>query len=239
MDFVWPYIKEPSFYNKGGYFNELEYSIKSVRKNYKGDVRCFVVGDDPGLDVIHIPVERVRHNVIQWERHIDQMAKFRAVFDSDVNEEFVLIYDDTYFLNEITENDLKTTYGYAKVDDVDKYIRKWSRTYAMIWRETYRTIADFRGDLYDWETHLPRYLTKNGLNSVINEFDLDENNLISTSLFAAKYAKNTVLMGDIQYDLVSWPPKIWLNEGFQRKFMNIMDQAITFEFVDKMKEVYG
>ena len=29
-------------------FYELEYSIKSVKKNYKGDARCFVVGDDPG-----------------------------------------------------------------------------------------------------------------------------------------------------------------------------------------------
>jgi hypothetical protein len=237
MDFVWTYIKDPSFFNKGGIFNELEYSVKSVEKNYDGAVRCFVVGDKPPVDgVIHIPVERVHHTVIQWERHVDQIAKFRAIIDSDINEDFVLIYDDTYLMNKVIEKDITTTYGYNKVDDVEKYIRKWSRTYAMIWKETYRKIAEFRSDLYDWETHLPRYLSKIRLENVINKFNLDENNLISTSLYAAKYAENTVLMGDLQYDLVSWPPKIPLEEGFKRKFMNLMDPAITFEFIDAIKE---
>ena len=236
IHFVWPYILEPSFYNKGGIFNELEYSIKSVRKFYP-DCRCFVVGDDPGLDVIHIPVERKRHEVIQWERHIDQLAKFRAIIDSEINEEFILMYDDTYFLQPITDKDLKVYYGYNKVDDVERYVRKWSRTYAMLWKDTYRKIQDFRTDIYDWESHMPKFLNKTGLENVIKEFKLEENNLISTSLFAAKYAKETILIEGLQYDLVSWPPTIDIDEGFKRKFLNIMDPAITFEFIDKIKSI--
>lgn len=232
MDFVWPYIKDPSFFNKGGIFNELKYSIDTVKKYYRGDVRCFVVGDDPKLDVEWIPCKRVVHGNIPWERHVDQLEKFRATVDSEVNDDFVWIYDDTLFLQPVTEEMITQTYGYNRVEDVDKYIRKWSRTYALIWKNTYRIIRDFKDELYDWETHLPRYLNKEKLMRIIENYDLHNNNLITTSLYHAHYEEGTVLMKDLQYDLISWPPKVTLKEGFERPFLNLMDQAITFEFID-------
>ena len=38
MDFVWIYAKQFSAWDLAGQFNELDYSVRSVRKNYQGDV---------------------------------------------------------------------------------------------------------------------------------------------------------------------------------------------------------
>lgn len=239
MDFVWIYIKSGSYFAKCGMWNELEYSIKSVRKYYKG-ARCWVVGDDPELDVNFIPVEQIKEHPSKLPVEIDVTKKFRAIIESEISNEFILMYDDIYLLQPMTYNDLTITYGYNKVDDIETYIRKWSRSYKMLWKNTYRIIKELRDDIYDWETHLPRHLIKADLEQIIDIYSMDEIPLIGTSLYSAHFSDKTVLMDEsTQFDLIQWTPGLDLDKGFQCKFMNIMDNAIVGEFKDKMKEVFG
>ena len=238
MDFVWIYIHKFSYFGKSGLWNEIEYSIKSVRQNYPG-ARCWVVGDDPGFGVNHIPCEQVERHDKGYPAEIDVVKKFRKIIESDVGEEFILMYDDIFILNPVTYEDFKITYGYSHVDNVEEYARKWSRSYKMLWKNTYRIIANLVDDIYDWETHLPRLYDKFQLEQVLDAYDCDNVPLIATSLYAAHYIKDTVLMDDsVQYDLFN-VRVVDYTEGFKCKFMNIMDETIDMDFENKMKEVFG
>lgn len=247
MNFVWTYIKGPSYFNKVGLFNELEYSIKSVKKNFRGEARCIVVGDDPGLDVEFVPVPRVETHVSGRPGEIDQVKKFQAVFP--IVDEFILMYDDIYFLNPVSEADLRVTYAYNEFDDFMKYRRKWGGSYKWAWRDTYRIIEEriLPGNRWDYECHLPKYIESDRMDWVINQpYSIGGKivtpqtwGLISTSLYTAYYGGVPIVMTKEQYDLVIWPPEIPLEEGFKRKFLNLMDPGITPEFIDKMEEVFG
>lgn len=243
MDFVWVYISRESSYHKCGLFNELEHSIKSVQKFYQGEARCFVVGDDPKLDVIHIPVERFTESHKQ-PRHMDHMKKLDMLWESDINEEFILMYDDIFILQPTTKEELQITYGKAEVDDPEEYVktRKGTVPYKRLWLSTYDYIKPFREisglKTYDWETHLPRFWEKTKLKGIIDKYNLRRVPRIVGSLYAAEHSKETVVLpDDLQADLWTHKPGMDFNVPFAKKYMNIYDNVIIPEFVDKMKEV--
>ena len=121
IDFAWIYIESPSYFRKTGIFNELDYSIRSVRKNFKGVGDCYVVGDNPHLDVKHIEVQRIETSKWGYFRHFDQIKKLKAILDSDISDDFVLMYDDIYLINKVKRSDLakfiiiKIIYIYRKI----------------------------------------------------------------------------------------------------------------------------
>ena len=238
MDFVWIYAKPFSYFAKSGLWNELEYSIKSVKKNYP-DSTIWVVGDDPTpLKANFIPAERIITHVTNCPIDMDVIKKFRVILDSEIGDEFILMYDDIFLLQPMTYEEITTTYARFKVDDIMSYRRSWSRNYKFLWRNTYNLIKEFREDIYDWETHLPRHLKKEGLERVIDEYDCDNIPLIATSLYSAKYGGETVIMDDYtQFNILRIDVNLEL--GFQCKFMNIMDDSITLRFKEKMTEVFG
>ena len=246
MDFVWIYVREGSYYDKAGW-NELEYSIKSVRKNYRGDCKCWVVGDYPdGMEdlvehgiINHLPCEQIRVHHSNLPQEIDVIKKFRAIIKSDVEEEFILMYDDIFLLQPLEKKDF-LNYGYDVVEDVEGYIRKWSRSYKMVWKNTYRMIKEFRDDIYDWETHLPRLLEKEYFEEILNRYFCDEVPMIATSLYSARYGGETILMDKTtQYDLVQWPSYLSLEDGFKCKFLNLGDDAIILDVKERMKKEFG
>ena len=244
MDFVWVYISKDSSFHKVGLFNELEYSIKSVKKMYQGEARCFVVGDDPKLDVNYIPVDKYVGGHSQY-RHMDQMKKMDMLWDSDVNEEFVLMYDDIYLLQPTTKEELQITYGCAEVTDVYGYIktRKGTGGYKRLWTSTYdyiKTFRDVKGlKTYDWETHLPRFMLKSKLKHLIDTLNLRNTPKLAYSLYAAYYSDETTIMPpSLQSDLWTHKPGMDFDAEFDKKFMNIYDNVIIPEFVDKMKAKY-
>lgn len=240
MDFVWIYVKSLSAWYKTGLFNELEWSIKSVRKNY-GDCRCFVVGDDPGLEgVIHVPSQRIEISKKGYARHFDVIQKLRAVLPQ-LGPEFVLMYDDIYILHPITKEQLKTVYARCSIEDVNKYMqtRPGDMTYKNALKNTLIYIRDMFGrkDLYDWETHLPRYFVTDGVRKLIYQCRLDQQAYFLTSIYPAYYSGTPDLnWEEVQFDIWTWPPKIDLEEGFKRQFLNLADDALVNTMIDKIKE---
>jgi hypothetical protein len=242
MDFVWPYIKYDSAWEKLGLFNELEYSIKSVRKFYRGNVRCFVVGDDPGLDVIHIPVERFKEEHKQ-PRHMDFMKKLDAILDSAINEEYILIYDDVFLLKPVTRADFKITYGITEVTDPEEYIKTRTGTspYKRIWLSTYDYLYFDQltkgRKLYDWETHLPRLREKTKVKDIIDSYALKQVPRLPEGLYEGRYSEETVIMeDDLQSNIWTHKPGMDFGKEFSKKFMNISDNVIVPEFVELMEK---
>lgn len=235
MDFVWIYAKQFSFYAKsGGMFNELEYSIKSVKKFYPG-ARCWVVGDEPPMmtkhkygELHHIPTGLVQTGKSGLHReNIDIMRKFKAIIDSEIDEEFVLMYDDQYFLRPLTYEDFKPT-ALCRIESLDTYPRKFGLLYGSLWRETYKTISEMTDELYDWETHLPRLMEKSNTKYLIDTYDLENKNIMIHPLYYTMYAKDPKLLSEDD----SIRSHIWTigndmdwDEIFSRKFLIIHDDS--------------
>jgi len=245
MDFVWPYIYGPSFFRKGGIFNELDFSIRSVRKNHP-NARCIVVGDDPGLDVIHIDCPYMDTTMNNY-RERDVTNKFRAIASSDlIGDEFVLMCDDLFILQPVDDDEMKKSYGREEVTSVTDYARKrkGSMDYKRAWISTYEWATMFRYPAglktYDWEAHLPRHMIKSRVRDILDNFDLDHNPKIIMGLHDGYEVKETELIyPGLQADLWTHRPGMDFNVEFSKKYMNLYDDAIVPDLVDKMKEMFG
>jgi len=240
MDFIWIYRASPSYWHKSGIFNELEYSIKSVRKNYKGESNCIVVGDDPKLDVQHIPCEHIETSKYGYYRHFDMIKKVKTALSEVKNDEFVLMYDDIYLLKEVSKQDLQITYAKKQIYDLNEYVktRKGDNGYIRCWLSTYNRILEIRDDLYDYETHLPRYFKTDQFNEVLERYKLDRVAYLVSSLYAALYSEVPEIITDkIQSHVVQDTPlHNDYDKAFSATFMNISDDGITQEFRDRMKK---
>jgi hypothetical protein len=240
MDFVWIYIKSPSyFYKSGGVFNELEWSIKSVQKFYKG-ARCIVVGDDPELDVIHLPCERIETCSRGYFRHFDMIKKVQTYLNWTKKSEFVLMYDDIYFLKPVIKLELKKAYAKERILSLNDYFgkRNGDASYVRCWESTYKRILEFREDLWDWETHLPRYYNIKRLKSIISDFSLHRIAYLAFSLYAARYyGEPDLVTEEIQSDMAVYKPlHTDYDKDFKARFMNVSDNGITGEFIRRLQE---
>lgn len=244
MDFVWPYVRSMSSWDKSGLLNELEYSIKSVRKFYKGKTRCFVIGDDPKLDVIHLEAPpRVEIHTSNQPRYIDQTRKAWAVVNNkEIGDEFVWMYDDIYFLQPISAKEIKISYGRKEITCIDEYMKErlGDNGYKRIWRSTYdyvKMMRDGKGQkTYDWEAHMRRYMIKDKLKWIIKTFDLTNTAKLTSGIYDGHFnTKTTVIDEMTQADLWTHTPKTDLELEFTKKYMNIYDDAIIPELVERMK----
>lgn len=236
MTFVWPYIKGPSFWNHTRLFNELEWSVKTVKHFYK-DARCVVIGDKPDFDVEWIDQPKIETSKIDV-RHRDIIEKLETA--CGLFDEFVLMYDDVYFLRPITKKDFRPT-ALCKIEDLNTYDRgKGGLLYTRLWKETYKKVAEITTDLYDWETHMPRLLNSDRVMWLINVFDLKNKGFIITSLYGAMYLDDPVLLSEddtIRSHVDIMGPSVDLDKEFSRKFLIIDDNACTPSMIEKIKKL--
>ena len=243
MDFVWVYIHEPSDYAKTGRFYELDYSIRSVRQNYLGNCRLFVVGDDPQLEgVIYLPCERITSSPRGYVRHFDQVKKLKEVL-KHVSDEFVLMYDDIYILQPTIKRELKKFYAKGMIDDIEEYIGqiKGSNPYKKTWLNTYTRIQEFRDDLWEWETHLPRYFESAKLDYIIDKYNLERVAYLLYSLYAAEFCETPELVTDeVQQEVIEYAPHHtdW-EKTFSARHLNLYDDGLSQEFINEMKKRFG
>jgi len=235
MDFVWVYAKQFSFYHKSRMFNELKYSIKTVQKFYK-DARIWVVGDPPGemddeiesgeINLIHTGLVQTGKSGLHRD-NIDLMRKFKAIIESDINEEFVLMYDDQFILRDITYKDLQPT-ALCRVPDVSTYPRIFGLLYGSLWRSTYKVIDQMTDNIYDWETHLPRLMEKEKTEFLIDTYDLENKNIMIHPLYYTLYATDPILI-DEDDSIRSHTWTIGRNTDwddiFSKKFLIISDES--------------
>jgi hypothetical protein len=255
MDFVWQYILVDSAWYKIGIFNEIEYSMRSVKQNFQGDARLFVVGDKPevSMDFIHIPgYPRYTEHPSKragYRQHVDQYYKKLAMVESDeIEDNFALMYDDIFMLKPFDEDELKINWARAEVKVIDSYLRSPGRmgdlSYKEIWRATYEGIKlmrDMQGlPTYDWETHTPRYFNKEKLKWVLSKSDFIGNPRIISAIYDGLYAENTqIITPDIQADLWADNHNVDLDVEFSKRYMNIHDNAIIGKFIEHMENMFG
>ena len=247
MDFVWIYANQFSHFAQCGLFNELEYSIKTVLKFYPG-ARCWVVGDEPSTNTWnpykyiyrHLHSELVQTGKSGLHReNIDIMRKLKIVLDSEVGEEFVLMYDDQFFLQPITYDDFRPT-ALCRIEDVAIYPRKFGLLYGSLWRDTYKEIATMTDEVYDWETHLPRLMNKEKTRFVIDMYDMENRNLLIHSIYYTLYAETVTLL-DEHPEIRSHTWTIGRNmdydDIFSKKFLILHDDSIVPDMWNRIKSL--
>jgi hypothetical protein len=240
MKFLWIYVHGPSDYAKTGRFYELEYSIRSVKQNYKGKAEIYVVGDDPELDVNHIPVDRVENSKYGFYRHFDQIRKLKAAMEV-IKDEFVLMYDDIYIIKPTSAEKLRQIYALSEIEDLSEYsaTRKGSPLYRDCWRATYNRILEYRDDLYDWETHLPRHYDVEMLKYIIKTYSLDRGAYLSYSMYAAQFGKPHIVDETVQQSVLEYrPTQVNWDKTFSARYLNTDDNGISGEFVKLMKNKF-
>jgi len=244
MDLVWVFIECASDWHRSRVFNELEWSVKSAKK-FLPDPRCFVAGDKPDFDIEHIETpQRVETHRTNFPRHFDNVNKLLAIVDDPrVSDDFVMMYDDIFLLQSMTYDDIKF-WGKAEITySLEEYYRTrfGSNIYRELWKRTYNYLcmdAIVTGKkVYDWETHLPRKYNKSKLMSVIDRYKLGENPMIVSSAYAYEYADETVIMDDsLQADLYTHMPGMDLDKQFEKKFLNLDNDAIVPPIIDRIIE---
>ncbi len=254
MNFVWIYEYSYSFHRKSGIFLEIEYSIKSVKKFYK-NAKCFVVTSPQGIadmetcrikldaTILVTPEQRVMTHVTNHADHFDVLHKLTTVIKDDrITDGFILIYDDIFLLEPMTKKDFKN-YAVAEITDLSKYYikRGGSGMYLNMWKSTYDYIYTDRfmagKKTYDWETHLPRLMSKKKLSRIIEKYGLRYVPMLMTSFYSHETEK-TVLLDDSVLSLMNTfkPTKHKLDVIFSRKFLNVTDEALTPEIIELIKE---
>jgi hypothetical protein len=178
--FVYVYCKQPAIWE------EINYSVMSIRKFFKGDYKIFIYGDDPRIKGTHIiPTQRVVS--MKYAKTVDINSKILKMANNpDINEDFVYLYDDIILLKPCTEEDFKPTRAIDYVKKPGQYFGpnpKPSQTWIEQFVKTMTILK--REDLPTWnyETHLPRWYNKNEINQIFSKYKLSENSLLFASLY--------------------------------------------------------
>lgn len=180
MDFVWLYIAS------GAKGDELRFSIRSVFKNYLGLARIWIVGDKPDwYRGLHVPLDRVSRTA-GWPR-IDRANKFYGIATgkNGINEQFVAMQDDIYFVNPVAFFDL----GRRWVNDrplTPEKVNNWQPKNAYLKQKKRTAEALFKNGIHyvsDYSTHTPKLYSKGQLRTVIEQYDALHVPLVCTILF--------------------------------------------------------
>jgi len=233
--FVYPYLKQQAEWN------ELEYSIRSVKKYFQGKSDIWVIGDKPSLRGVNfIPSPRI--NCVRG-REFDVYHKLQIVMDDKrIPNEFVWMYDDTFFLQNIELEFLQQVIAYDYIYDIDKYIKrgKVSIAYRSRFRATYDRLVKLKLPLWDYETHLPRWYAKDKLQQIFNRHHLHERlYLLSTLYFNTFYkAPETTVRRDptIKAELYSTLSGEKLLKALKgKKILNYWNPALNKDFKNLLR----
>jgi len=150
INIVYPYCKRKSKWN------ELEYSIKSVRKYLKEEHKIWVIGEntpDPAIaDIVFFFREDQKN--YHTERNNGEILEFCCqVFK---NEEFIWFNDDIYLLKDTTVNNIKSSNRKPLCDMKSYKTRGGTRWQHLLWKTNDKLVFEAGvHPVYNFSTHTP------------------------------------------------------------------------------------
>lgn len=240
--FVYVYVSSPSKWV------ELQTSIQSIKKHFQGKAKFFCVGDPPGLkDVIHIPSPQIKG---RGSKPKDAVAKLKVIANCDlINEDFVYCYDDVILLRRINASWFDRIIANEYVKD---YTEHWHGAKGVIpdqgWRslflKTFAVLTKKNLPVYNYETHLPRRLSKAKITQTLDRFTeaVCADALFNSLYFNLHYEKPDILLKEntrIKAGLhrpFDKPERI-IEEIKGRVWMNYSDPALNELFKKTIKNI--
>jgi hypothetical protein len=197
---------------------ELRYALRSIEKNLDFDTKVYIIGEKPEWltdKATFIPTERV--NGMDYMVFLDTTSKIYLVSkDKRISQNFVYMYDDTFFINKTSLEDIQELKCLENMKDIpsDKWFKtsRASGKWKSLMRKTLAKLQDGGYSIYNFETHCPRVINKKKAKEVIEV----NNMLIDPLMFSTLYYNVTKELGEIPRSLVPWGDGIKL--GVYRPF---------------------
>jgi hypothetical protein len=164
--------------------DELRLSIRSVLESFP-NARITIAGDCPEwYNGHHIPTEFVLKP--QYAEYHDTLNKLRAILDSpDVEEEFVWMMDDIYFVRPVTLDDLKV----PRIDfNMVLPDTGWRRL--KLRTQEYLVSHGYSSD--DYATHLPHVVTKTNLRKMFEVIPFEQSMFLWEICYGNLFRSNPV-----------------------------------------------
>lgn len=164
---------------------ELKYALRSIHKNYKGDVRIWIVGDKPKWLSKAANFIKVPHS--GKSPRPDVIEKIKAVIAHEgISEEFFWSNDDIYFINPITYADLCIN---KVIGDLESKVARINHksVYTEDVKNTYKTLQKHGLPTLNYSTHLPYRFEKSKMSELITLFNLEETRLLPENIYFNLY----------------------------------------------------
>jgi len=173
------------YWEAGSSWNELRYSLRSLEKHLKSPFEIVFVGDKPDWvqNVTHIPYTRDNTKTSLWNtlRMMELFLEYqlRSGFQCD---QFIRMYDDVYFLRDMTVEELKVTRVIRTPEEVMSIASGGE-----IWRkQIFATVDELHQREYLGyltESHCPEVFSVRKMNLVYSVFELAEKELLTSTLY--------------------------------------------------------
>jgi hypothetical protein len=166
--------------------NELRYALRSIAKNFdfEYDITILSDGDIPwikNVNVIKVDrfypkglAERLFSGTKHYENFYDTLNKIKLASQmNDLSENILWVYDDILLLKTQDKDQIKTLYA---GDEYERRRTYWDNPKGNKWKNTiFQAIRHARGfgEVYLYETHLPRYYTKTNLQKMFKMFPIE------------------------------------------------------------------
>ncbi len=198
IDIVYPYLHSKAK------FEELKYSIRSIEQYFVGKYRVVIIGDvlPNWLDESKVLfIEHQRNEMADFTVATDANTKMDIIINHpDISDEFVVMYDDIYLLNGI-DKELMRRLSYsiyiAQIIQGEPYFHPQSTSSANYKHtQTYTYDALFAAgfaDVYNFETHIPRVVSKKIMKEVFALYKPIENHLQRFTLYYNYLVSETAL----------------------------------------------
>lgn len=165
--------------------DELRYAVRAWAMSMPG-IRIAIVGDKPawaGKELVHIP-----HKPVSKNPQVDVAHKMMAAIASDmVPDVFVWTNDDIYTLCPVELADIITLKSHGLLANRGK-------ANGVFQENTKRTLDALKKqgitEPYDFATHTPVMVEKQGLTKIIEQFGCDKEGHLVYTLYANMYFRN-------------------------------------------------
>lgn len=200
------------FYKNGSKWDcrELVYALRSLDKNLKFKFDVTIYSDEPlpflkNVRVVEVPrfypqrALKTFDGTKHYENYYDTLNKIRtASYDDELSENILYAYDDILLLQKQDIEQITTVYGGGTYRHRQFYWdnpkRKWTRTIS----ETIKHSKAY-GEVYLYETHLPRYFNRKKLQDMFKKYPIDNMDIPyspSTLYYNMYYNKPDVMYRD-------------------------------------------
>ena len=166
--------------------NELRHTLRSIEENCKFDYDITIYSDNKIDWIKNVNVKIIERyypekalktfdGVKHYEQFYDTLNKLRLISqDDDLGENVLYFYDDILLMKEQDKDQIKTTYAGGRYADKPEY---WNNPRGNKWRNTIHQAIDRArgfGEVFLYETHLPRFYNKSKLRKMFKMFPIDQ-----------------------------------------------------------------
>jgi len=228
IDIVIPLIKNDYW------GEEIRYALRSIEKNFLADFQVHIIGYFPNWcqNVDHIPFtdDPTKHSDYNMNRKLKIAMQQLPCF--------VWTYDDIYFIQPVSPEDIKQPKVIKDVTKSKESERQNIREWQKLGWDTYDRCMELGLTGYNAEIHLPFYYDSEKLAKAFELFKLETGEHLSNTAYF-----NLVYSGEVVWDLEK--AGYFTKEDFTKrpdfgdaKFLNHDNLGLTTRLKKKIKKMF-